>query len=176
MISRAYILLNLKVVFLFLFIFPCHGLPVYFLVGEIPGTEVLYDSYVLSLSEEADIQHARDLIQFGPEIGDAIVVASIAEGADGINRNWLAQGAPEWSWHVTEFLGFAWATIEILDGSPTIVEEDIDWWMQNTGGKIGFWGYTIIAELPQVPEPSQITVGFAGFIAVAVILFTRRKY
>lgn len=48
-----------------------------------------------------------------------------------------------WSWYVTEFEGFADATIEILDGNPAIAENDIEKWMGITGGVIGFWNYTV---------------------------------
>jgi len=76
---------------------PVHAEIVYFLVGEWPGQKVHYDSYVLPLEDTDDIAHARDLIENGPEIGDAIAVAYIRAGSDGINRDYPAQGAPEWS-------------------------------------------------------------------------------
>jgi hypothetical protein len=109
------------------------------------------DSYVLPLDDPDDIAHARALIAEGPSIGGAIAVAEIAPGADGLNRDWLAPGKPQWSWHVTRFDGFADATVEILDGNPSMVEEDVDFWIQNTNGFIGFWGYTVTAELAHPP-------------------------
>src|SRR5688572_918538 len=91
-----------------------------FLVGEInPGRH--YDSYVLTLSDPAAIAHARDLIEFGLDAGQAIVVADVAQGRDGINRNYIAPGAPLWSWHVSEFVAFADITAEILDGWPGLI-------------------------------------------------------
>ena len=59
-----------------------------FLVGEL-GEPVHHDSYVLPLSDPAAIAHARDLISIGPSAGEAIVVAAIAAGGNGINRNYL---------------------------------------------------------------------------------------
>ena len=117
------------------------------------------DSYVLPLSDPEDIAHARALIADGPSIGGAIVVARVAPGFDGINRNIKAQDMPPWSWHVTEFEEFADQTVEILDGNPTLVEEDVEFWMENTGGRVGFWGYTVTAELESTPF-SQINAGF----------------
>jgi hypothetical protein len=151
------------------------GETVYFLVGEWPGQEVYYDSYVLPLEDPDDIAHARDLIEHGPEIGDAIAVAYIQAGADGINRDYLAPGAPEWSWHVTGFACFAWGTIEILDGNPWLVEADVEEWIRITHppsqpdnvGMIGFWSYTVVAELSPIPEPSW--VGVAGVILMFCI-------
>ncbi|MBN1919071.1 MAG: hypothetical protein JW889_14290 [Verrucomicrobia bacterium] len=155
---------------------------VYFVVGEWPGQEIYGDSYVVPIQRPLDIQHARDLITLGPEaVGDPIVVAAIEAGADGINRDWLAPGAPEWSWHVTEFQSFAFATIEILDGYPTFVESDVAWWIENTNqpsapemGYIGFWGYTIIAELPPVPELPVPSLTLAC-LASCLMFFRVRK-
>lgn len=155
---------------------------VYFVVGEWPGQEVYGDSYVVPIDDPLDIQHARDLIALGPEVaGDPIVVAAIEAGADGINRDWLAAGAPEWSWHVTQFEGFAFGTIEILDGYPTYVESDVDGWIENTNqssepevGYVGFWGYTVIAELPPIPEPALI--GAVGLGLMLCFRFFRRRF
>lgn len=124
---------------------------IFFVVSESPLDTVRGDSYVLALEDATNIEHARNLIAKGPSVGRAIIVAEIAPGSDGINRDVLAPGAPQWSWHVVNFQGFADATIEILDGSPTIVEDDVDSWMQNTGGIIGFWRYTVTAELKERP-------------------------
>src|SRR2546422_4556081 len=83
----------------------------YFLVTEPPGREVKRDSYVLPLSRPEDIAHARDLILRGGAITNAsgrveanhpLIVARIAIGKDGINRNYRAPGCPEWSWHVIQ--------------------------------------------------------------------------
>lgn len=145
---------------------PVRAETVYFVVGEWPGQEVYGDSYVVPIDDADAIQHARDLIALGPEaVCDPIVVAKIEAGADGINRDWLAPGNPEWSWHVTEFQNFAAGTIEILDGYPTLVESDVAWWIESTNkpeepevGYIGFWSYTVIAELAPIPEPSAIAL------------------
>src|SRR5947207_540847 len=78
----------------------------YFEVAEPTGRAVHHDAYVLPLTEPDDIEHARDLIARGPDAaGASIVFAGIAPGADGINRNPLAPGLPQWSWHVTDFRG-----------------------------------------------------------------------
>jgi hypothetical protein len=117
-----------------------------FLVAEV-NEPFNRDSYVLPLSDADAIAHARELIAMGPEAGEAIVVARIAKGANGINRNYLATGSPPWSWHLTEFIGFADFTVEILDGWPTYVEQDVDGWIANTDATIGFWQYSVVAEL-----------------------------
>ncbi len=130
----------------------------YFVVAELPGFECHGDSYVLPLTNTADIAHARALISEGPQIGEAIVVAGIAAGADGINRDYLKNPPQDWSWHVTEFVAFADMTIEILDGWPTYVESDVNGWINITGGFIGFWGYTVVDEFPPMPEISVVAI------------------
>lgn len=164
---------------------------IYFLAAELPGREFHGESFVVPLSDPAHIAHARDLIEFGPEAGDTIVVAAIAPGSDGINRDYLTEDQPPWSWHIERVEGFAFATIEILDGWPGYVEEDVQRWIANTCGctsleqpqpppgalgVIGFWGYTIVAELDdgqvQVPEPSVAAVLGA---AVALLSLARPR-
>lgn len=138
---------------------PGPAVPVYFLVAELPGAEVHNDSYVLPLTRADHIEHARDLIEHGSDaVGAHIVVANMRAGADGINRNLRAEGEPAWSWHVTGMIDFADATMEILDGWPSFVEQDVAGWIANTcfdepatEGTLGFWGYTVVEELDDYP-------------------------
>jgi hypothetical protein len=144
--------------------------PVYFVVSRTNPIGGHGDSYLLPVEEAADIAHARDLILNGPSIGSSIVVAHIAAGSDGINRDVLAPGEPLWSWHVDQFSGFADVTAEILDGSPGLVEQDVSGWINNTNGLIGFWNYTITAELAAVPLPTTLWLfgsGLLGLIGIA---------
>ena len=124
----------------------------YFVVSGEFGEEQTIQSYVLPLSDEAAIEHARAHIEFGPGIGETIAVAKIDKGADQINRNYAEPGAPVWSWHVAEFLSFADFTIEILDGWPGFIESDVDAWLANTNSSIGFWSFTVTDELPVQPQ------------------------
>jgi hypothetical protein len=179
--SRAVLVSILWMVLVALLPAPAQAQTVYFLVAERPGDEIHGDSYVLPLEDEHAIEHARDLITLGPEaVGDPIVVAAIEAGSDGINRDYLAPGYPEWSWHVTEFDSFAGGTIEILDGYPTLVESDVAWWIENTNlpgepevGYIGFWRYTVIAEITPIPEPSAIAA--CGMALMLCLRFFRKR-
>jgi hypothetical protein len=150
---------------------------VYFVVAERPEVRELGDSYVLPLSVEADIAHARDLIARGPAgAGAAIVFAEISAGSDGVNRNVLAPAAPLWDWHVSAFEGFGDIGIELTDGNPTQLGDDVQGWIINTRraedettGHIGFWTYTVVAELPQtpsVPLPAALPLGAVGLLAI----------
>lgn len=159
----------------------CVAGPVLFVVAERPGMVEHGDSFVLPLSGAADIAHARDLIARGPEAaGAALVFAAVSPGADGINRNVLAEGQPLWNWHVSEFEGFGDGGIELVDGWPTFIEEDVEGWMANTRrdlddpdapGHIGFWNYTVVAELDDRPSEVPLPPAFlaAGALLVGVV-------
>ena len=138
--------LNLFLLLLLSLIVSVNGETIYFLVAE-KGSPTHGDSYVLALTEPNDINHARDLVEFGPGIGQSIIAADIAAGADGINRSFSSPAKAPWNWHVTNFVSFADITAEIYDGWPGLVQNDVQWWINNTGGQIGFWDYTIVAEL-----------------------------
>ena len=137
---------------------------VYFLVAE--SSPRHGDSYLLPLTEATDIAAARALIAGSPEVG-RIVVARIAPGAsDGVAVNCdLLGGGRAWSWHVSAFLGFADSTIEILDGWPGYVEQNLEEWLRITRGEIGFWSYTVIREVSEgelagaAAAPGRATVG-----------------
>jgi hypothetical protein len=149
---------------------------VYFVVAEPPGAAEQGDSFVLPLSAEADIVHARDLIARGPDAAGArLVFAEIVTGADGINRDVHADGEPLWDWHVSAFEGFGDGGIELVDGTPTLVQEDVRSWIVNTrrtddsaAGHIGFWSYTVVAEMEaaSVPLPAALPAGIIGLVAI----------
>src|SRR5207249_1990005 len=79
----------------------------------------------------------------------ALVVAKVGPAKDGINRNYVDPKFPEWSWHVIEFRGFGDYTVDWLNGSPSEVENDPNWYLglDVRQGLIGFWDYTIVKEL-----------------------------
>ena len=109
-----------------------------------------HDSYVLPLSKKENIEFARKIIDDPTSVSSTIIVAKIDYGSgegEYINKDLLSPSKRIWSWHVTEFIVFADDTIEILDGWPTFVEENLDSWMNNTSSMIGFWGYTVTREV-----------------------------
>jgi hypothetical protein len=153
----------------------------YFLVAERPGSKVHGDSFVLPMTDDEAIVHARDLIKFGPDIGLPIVFATIAPGANDINRNLTVTGQPKWNWHVTGFDGFGDMGIELIDSWPTYIENNLSNWMKETGGRIGFWNYTIVKELPGYPDvrppvPVPLPLAFASAIVALPMLFIGRKW
>jgi hypothetical protein len=136
-----------------------------FVVAELPGSAGHNDSFIVQIDDadpdQADeLNHARSLVNWvqsgaaeESSPGATIVVAHIAPGSDGVNRDVLAPSQPFWSWHVDQPIEFADNTIEVLDGWPTFVEQDVPGWIDNTNSFVGFWTYTIVSEL-QVPEPA----------------------
>lgn len=146
---------------------PAAAVPIEFLVAEHPGREIHGDSFVLLLEDPEHIAHARELIETKGAAGAAIVVARIAAGADGLNRDLRAPGAPPWSWHVTEFETFADNTIELCDGWPGYVEQDVEGWIENTDGTICFWSYTVVEELPEPDAVQAVAAGCGALLALA---------
>ncbi len=126
----------------------------YFLVAQ----PMLYpiglgDSYILPLTDPDDIATARTLIT---SRRFKIVSAVITVGPDGINRDMLAPDMPEWSWHVTEFGGFADVAPEYCDGNPTSTESEVQNWSEGEEGLICYWSYTIVAEVTE-SVPNELT-------------------
>lgn len=135
----------------------CQSETAYFLVAR----PTLYpkrlgDSYILPLTDPDDIDTARLLIDSGTF---KIVHAVIAAGSDGINRDMLAEGTPEWSWHVVKFMGFSDLAIELCDGSPTLTEGDVQNWDEGEEGMICYWSYTVVAEVTELVHSEPATWG-----------------
>lgn len=111
-----------------------HADTVYFLCFERPDQKNDLTSFVLPLTRPEDIEHARRIAS-GEFDGTCchmpIPVVRIARGRDGINRNLLAVGAPQWSWHVAEFLNWTDGVGGISAGSPIRVEQQMDFFLKN---------------------------------------------
>ena len=124
----------------------------WFVISETDQPPAHNDAYLLPLSDPDAIAQARVLVEKGPgnEVG-SIATVKIAAGADGFNRNVLAEGEPLWSWHVAEFVGFSDFAIELCDGWPGFIEDDVDAFIDNTDATVCFWGYTVTAELDEAP-------------------------
>ena len=79
---------------------------------------------------------------------------------------------------MSQFEGFGDFGIELIDGNPTSLESDVPGWIANTKrddpnvGHIGFWNYTVIAELSAgpvtVPFPPGAATGAVGLLAVVI--------
>ncbi|MBM4169230.1 MAG: hypothetical protein FJ215_08755 [Ignavibacteria bacterium] len=120
---------------------------VYFMVSR-PGASG-GDSYILPLTRPQDIAGARAIVKNPLTALATIVLARIDRGSgDGNYLNKDLIGKRTWSWRVVEFQGFTEITAEILDGSPTDVEQRLNEWLTVNNGMIGFWSYAVTREVP----------------------------
>jgi hypothetical protein len=120
---------------------------VYFMCADKHKQKYFDDSFVLPLSRPEDVREARRLLKEVSPMDQPFPVVKIAVGADGINRDHLAVGAPQWSWHVTEFLGFPSIVVPEYEyfGTPTLIEENLE--KYKVLGEAGFVSHAIVAEL-----------------------------
>lgn len=116
------------------------------------------ETYVVPLKDPEHIAHARKLIE-GFEGGEletaSILVADIKLGHANVNVDYSKNPVVGHRWHVANVVGFGEVATEIGDGAPWLINEAIDgrnsnsWIDFESGlGRISFWGFTIIAELP----------------------------
>ncbi len=116
---------------------------VYFMVSEI--RQAHRDSFILPLTDSQHIAAAEKIVNDINASTSLIVSARIARGSgDGkyLNKDLLNPGRV-WSWHAVEFFGFVDVTAEIYDSWPTFVEGNLDFWLEQNQGIIGFWAYTV---------------------------------
>jgi len=136
--------------------------PVHFLVmprPSFPYPTLRSQSCVVPLSRPEHIEHARQLIALDavnrhgssdplPPNSGTIVVAQVAAGSDGVNRNYSVPGFPAWSWHLAGRLGFGDYIAWEIAAVPTDIEAFIDYYVEE-GAR--FIHSTIGRELGPVP-------------------------
>ena len=127
-----------------------------FLLKEREKLKRYNDSFVIKLSKPEDIAYARRIIaEPTNSLLNTGIAASIALGADGINRNYLAPGAPEWSWHIKEFQGFTQGAILEAIFSPTQIEwNPVFFTSRYPYSNIAFLNYRITTELGPILDVS----------------------
>ena len=88
------------------------------------------ETFVVLLNDPAVIADARSRIATNHGIG--IVNGTLRSGDGGFNQ--------PWSWHLDpESITIADLTIELCDGRPSMVEDDLDYWI-GTVGQFCPWG------------------------------------
>jgi hypothetical protein len=98
--------------------------------------EVVDETFRIRIEDPDLVAQARRIL--GGEEPQKIVTGQLAAGDGGFND--------PWSWHlVPETVGFAEAAIELCDGKPSFVEDDLSYWL-NTVGTYCPWSAQIIAE------------------------------
>jgi hypothetical protein len=127
---------------------------VYFICADRTEQKYRNDSFVLPLSKPEDVREARRLLK---ESAQRIPVVNIVAGADGINRDHLAVGAPPWNWHVTEFIRFTDSVPGWCDycTTPALIEERLE--KYKVSCMAAFTEHGILAELR---PPFKVSVRF----------------
>lgn len=89
---------------------------------------------------------------FDPDVVDDLA-ARLASGVEGVILGSLAPGdggfnAP-WGWHwAPGTVEVADAAIEVCDGRPSMVEDDLPYWI-DTVGRFCPWGASVVARSPE---------------------------
>ncbi|WP_413557126.1 hypothetical protein [Bdellovibrio sp. HCB209] len=122
----------------------------YFLISTKTPSE--NGSFVIALDDEDTINTAREQIR-RPEL-EKIVVARVALGSGGVNRNFQARDKSPYSWNVTYVDAFGDLAHIDCDGNPDLVEERLQQRL-NEGGRICFWRYRVVREL----TPFEVSTG-----------------
>lgn len=115
------------------------------------------DSFVLPLTRPEHIAYAREFLTPGSTNRVLWAITKIRKGPDGLNRDFLAFGAPQWSWYVTEFIGFAEYVVEEIQTTATLLERHVEYLMpgEESGGA---FAYRVFAEMLPPPCTSVSSV------------------
>lgn len=103
------------------------------------------ESFVVPMTDPRWIQESLAQIQNPSKA--RLLVARIEKSLQGQNWDESSLRHTPWSWQVTEVLAYADFAHISCDGTPGLVEERLNSWMQETGGGICFWSYRIVREL-----------------------------
>lgn len=104
------------------------------------------ESFVVPLDDAKLINQSLEQIA-NPDKA-RLFVARIGKSLSGTNRDLLSPQKAPWSWEVLEAQNYADFAHISCDGSPSVVEERLKDWIQNTGGTICFWNYRVVREVP----------------------------
>jgi len=123
----------------------------YFLVGE--KSAVHQDSYLIRTDDPAKLTEIRSWLA-KPPAERPLVLTDIKKTGDTPsvwNRDLVTKGRT-WNWEPAGDIALVDFTIEIYDGWPVYVQENLDEWIRITqtgtgNGRVGFWNYTIIREV-----------------------------
>jgi len=163
--------------------------PTYFISAEPDFAQVYDDSVVVPLTGPDHIEHARDLILTAPTAGASVFFSEISASGNGTHRDVRDPGTPAWSWHVSRVRGFGDVGTELIGSWPSYVEKNRVRWFDDPGvtpetGKIGFWSYTVVSELPNdpaqvppatiIPLPAALSSGMVTFGLIGVAWAYRR--
>ncbi len=102
--------------------------------GALFRVDVSGESFTVSILDEAVISEAERRIQ--EEDGVGIVIGTLVRGDGGFNT--------PWSWHLLpNTVQVADMSIEVCDGRPSMVEADVDYWV-DTVKQFCPWGGRLV--------------------------------
>ena len=112
-------------------------------VQEDPETEAT--TYIIQVADETFRMQTTD-----PDvatIADGLLASGETMNVDGpLLAGNGAFNAP-YSWHLDpDHITFSPVTIELCDGTPSMVEDDLDYWLNNVGAYCP-WGITVIDKI-----------------------------
>lgn len=105
------------------------------------------ESFLVRLDSPKLIQQAREQIRSPLKPMPRRLIAVVSAGGSGFNRNTKDPYRRAWSWHITHVSRFADFSSIDCDGSPTQLEQNLDWWLEARQGQICFWNYRVTREL-----------------------------
>ncbi len=105
--------------------------------GALFRVDVSGESFTVSVLDEAVIAEAERRIR--EEDGVGIVIGTLARGDGGFNM--------PWSWHILpNTVQVADLSIEVCDGRPSMVEADVDYWV-DTVKQFCPWGGRLVERM-----------------------------
>lgn len=103
------------------------------------------EQFVARMTDPASITRAREILQGKAE--NAILLGDVRRGSGGFNRG----RSKIWNWHLTpDSVRFADVTIELCDGTPSYLEENLDEWLVQIK-QFCPWSAEIISEVGREP-------------------------
>lgn len=97
------------------------------------------DQFVAVTSDPVVLERARAQLQLPVSQRDLFINGPIARGDGGHNLDWSWHFVPD-EWDLVE------AAIEVCDGTPQTVEDDLDYWIDEVGQYCPWFSY-VAAEL-----------------------------
>nr|BCX01213.1 MAG: hypothetical protein KatS3mg041_1259 [Bacteroidota bacterium] len=102
------------------------------------------ERFVVRIADPAQIALAREIL--AGRRSPMIVTGELRPGDGGFNRDPIA--GRRWSWHLDpRSVTFAEVTIELCDGRPSFVEENLSYWLY-TVRRFCPWNSILERELP----------------------------
>ncbi len=93
------------------------------------------ESFAFTVTDSTQVAQVREYLSdraSDREFRPLVATLRVAAGSDGVNRNYAVPGAPNWTWRITQVVGFTrytWPEVEPAvyiagrDGTPSVIAE-----------------------------------------------------